>query len=161
ALRRWSVSLRDALLRHRWAVGVMEARMRPGPANLVQHNAMMGCLRRSGFSFRTTVHVTSVLDAYVYGFALQEKTLPFEPPEASGREAVGMKSSTLALSGLILAVSMTTIDQTIVALSAPSIQQNLGLTHDGMQWAVNVYLLTTAACFLLGGRVADVIGHKR
>ncbi|MFP3467098.1 MFS transporter [Leifsonia sp. SIMBA_070] len=72
-----------------------------------------------------------------------------------------MKSSNLALTGLILAVSMTTIDQTIVALSAPSIQQNLGLTHDGMQWAVNVYLLTTAAFFLLGGRVADVVGHKR
>ncbi|MDN4597900.1 MFS transporter [Leifsonia virtsii] len=72
-----------------------------------------------------------------------------------------MKSSTLALTGLIFAVSMTTIDQTIVALSAPSIQQNLGLTHDGMQWAVNVYLLTTAAFFLLGGRVADVVGHKR
>src|SRR4051794_8066807 len=90
ALRRRSVSLRDALLRHRWAVGLMEARMRPGFANLVQHNAMMGCLRRSGFSFRTTVHVTSVLDAYVYGFALQEKTLPFETAEESG-EVAGQK----------------------------------------------------------------------
>lgn len=70
-------------------------------------------------------------------------------------------SSRLALAGLILAVSMTTIDQTIVALSAPTIQQNLGLSHDGMQWAVNVYLLATAAFFLLGGRVADVVGHKR
>jgi EmrB/QacA subfamily drug resistance transporter len=70
-------------------------------------------------------------------------------------------SSKPALVGLILAVSMTTIDQTIVALSAPTIQQNLGLSHDGMQWAVNVYLLTTAAFFLLGGRVADVVGHKR
>lgn len=70
-------------------------------------------------------------------------------------------SSRLALVGLILAVSMTTIDQTIVALSAPTIQQNLSLGHDGMQWAVNVYLVATAAFFLLGGRVADVVGHKR
>jgi EmrB/QacA subfamily drug resistance transporter len=70
-------------------------------------------------------------------------------------------SNRLALVGLILAVSMTTIDQTIVALSAPTIQQNLGLSHDGMQWAVNVYLLTTAAFFLLGGRISDVVGHKR
>ncbi|WP_348789460.1 MFS transporter [Leifsonia sp. NPDC080035] len=75
--------------------------------------------------------------------------------------AVGTGSSKLALTGLILAVSMTTIDQTIVALSAPTIQQNLGLGHDGMQWAVNVYLLATAAFFLLGGRIADVVGHKR
>jgi len=87
AMRRRSISLRDALRRHRWAVGLMESRMRPGPANLTQHDAMMGCLRRSGFSFRTTVHVTSALDAYVYGFALQEKSLPFGTPEESGEAA--------------------------------------------------------------------------
>lgn len=87
AMRRRSISLRDALRRHRWAVGLMESRMRPGPANLAQHDAMMGCLRRSGFSFRTTVHVTSALDAYVYGFALQEKSLPFGTPAESGETA--------------------------------------------------------------------------
>lgn len=87
AMRRRAASLRQALLRHRWAVGLMESRMRPGLANLRQHDAMMGCLRSAGFSFRTTVHVTSVLDAYVYGFALQEKTLPFGTPEESGEAA--------------------------------------------------------------------------
>ena len=87
AMRRRSVSLRAAMLRHRWAVGLMEGRMRPGFANLRQHDAMMGCLRRAGFSFRTTVHVTSMLDAYVYGFALQEKTLPFATAEESGEAA--------------------------------------------------------------------------
>ncbi|MGH1526704.1 TetR/AcrR family transcriptional regulator C-terminal domain-containing protein [Leifsonia sp. L25] len=87
AMRRRAASLRSALLRHRWAVGLMESRMRPGLANLSQHDAMMGCLRRSGFSFRTAVHVTSALDAYVYGFALQEKTLPFDTAEESGEVA--------------------------------------------------------------------------
>ncbi|WP_243695946.1 TetR/AcrR family transcriptional regulator C-terminal domain-containing protein [Labedella phragmitis] len=87
AMRERSVSLRDALERHRWAVGLMEAHGRPGPENLRQHNAMMGCLRKSGFSFRTTVHVTSTLDAYVYGFALQQKTLSFETPEESAEAA--------------------------------------------------------------------------
>ncbi len=87
AMRDRATSLRAALLRHRWAIGLMESRRRPGPANLRQHNAMMGCLREAGFSFRTTVHVTSALDAYVYGFALQEKTLPFETPEESGEAA--------------------------------------------------------------------------
>ncbi|WP_307806938.1 TetR/AcrR family transcriptional regulator C-terminal domain-containing protein [Naasia sp. SYSU D00057] len=86
-MRRRSVSLRDALSRHRWAIGLMESRMSPGPANLRQHNAMMGCLRSAGFSFRTTVHSTSTLDAYIYGFALQEKTMPFETPEQSGEVA--------------------------------------------------------------------------
>jgi EmrB/QacA subfamily drug resistance transporter len=71
------------------------------------------------------------------------------------------KTGVRTLAGLILAVSMTTIDQTIVALSAPTIQGQLGLSHDGVQWAVNAYLLATAAFFLLGGRLADVFGHKR
>lgn len=79
-------------------------------------------------------------------------------PASVGTQA---KAPMAALIGLILAVSMTTIDQTIVALSAPTIKDNLGLTHDGMQWAVNVYLLATAAVFLLGGRLADVLGHKK
>lgn len=87
AMRERCVSLRDALERHRWAVGLMEAHGRPGSENLRQHDAMMGCLRESGFSFRSTVHVTSTLDAYVYGFALQQKTLSFETPQESAEVA--------------------------------------------------------------------------
>ncbi len=71
------------------------------------------------------------------------------------------RRNTLALAGLIVAVSMTTIDQTIVALSGPTIETDLAITHDAMQWAVNVYLIATAAFFLLGGRLADIFGHKR
>ena len=58
--------------------------MRPGPANLRYHDAVMGCLREAGFSFRDAVHALSVQDAYIYGFALQERGLPFETPEESG-----------------------------------------------------------------------------
>lgn len=83
-MRGRSVSLREALGRHRWANGLMEGRMRPGPANLHAHNAMLGCLRSAGFSFATAVHTTSALDAYIYGFALQERGLGFETPEESG-----------------------------------------------------------------------------
>ncbi len=94
AMRARAVSLREALRRHPWAVGLMESRMRPGLANLAAHNAMIGCLREAGFSFRATVHATSVLDAYVYGFALQEKTLPFDTPEESA-EAAAAKEQTV------------------------------------------------------------------
>lgn len=45
----------------------------------------------------------------------------------------GAQASTLTLTGLIIAVSMTTIDQTIVALSAPTIESDLGLSHAAMQ----------------------------
>ena len=85
-MRRRAISARDALNRHRWAIGLMETRT-PGPANLRNHNAVMGCLREAGFSFETAIHAYSVQDAYIYGFALQEKTLGFETPDDAGEAA--------------------------------------------------------------------------
>jgi AcrR family transcriptional regulator len=81
AMRQRAISVREALNRHRWAVGLMEGRMQPGPASLRHHDAVMGCLREAGFPFRAAVHASSVMDAYIYGFALQEKNLPFETPD--------------------------------------------------------------------------------
>jgi hypothetical protein len=64
----------------------MESRTTPGPASLRLHDAVLGCLREAGFSIELTIHAYSVLDAYVYGFALQEKNLPFD--DAEGAAAV-------------------------------------------------------------------------
>ena len=86
AMRRRALSIRAALNRHRWAVGLMEGRMNPGPNNIRYHDAVMGCLREAGFPFRAAVHAYSVQDAYVYGFALQEKNLGFETPEESAEK---------------------------------------------------------------------------
>ena len=72
AMRRRAVSTREALNRHRWAVGQMEGRSTHGTANLRLHDAVLGCLRAAGFSLEMTVHAYSVQDAYIYGFALQE-----------------------------------------------------------------------------------------
>jgi AcrR family transcriptional regulator len=83
-LRERGLSARGALQRHPWAVGLMETRMHPGPASATHHNATMGCLREAGFGFREAVHAYNLLDAYIYGFALQEATIPFETPEESG-----------------------------------------------------------------------------
>ncbi|MET9419532.1 MFS transporter [Streptomyces sp. NPDC006540] len=62
---------------------------------------------------------------------------------------------------MLFAVSMTFIDQTIVSIAAPSIIGELGLSSSGMQWVVNAYLLALAAFFALGGRLADIFGHRR
>jgi AcrR family transcriptional regulator len=85
AMRSRALSVRAALQRHRWAVGLMEGRMSPGPANVANHNAVMGCLREGGFEFRDAVHAYSVMDAYIYGFALQERGLPFDTPEETAK----------------------------------------------------------------------------
>ena len=71
------------------------------------------------------------------------------------------RSGNLILAAMIFAVSMTFIDQTIVAIAAPQIQQELGLTGTGVQWAINAYLLALAALFAFGGRLADTMGHRR
>jgi AcrR family transcriptional regulator len=86
AMQRRAISTREALQRHSWAIGMMESR-HPGPANLRNHNAVMGCLREAGFSFEMAVHAYSVQDAYIYGFALQEKDLGFETPDSAGEAA--------------------------------------------------------------------------
>src|SRR4051812_17077830 len=72
AMVRRAVSTREALNRHRWAIGHMEGRTDHGQANLRLHDAVLGCLRSAGFSLEATVHAYSVQDAYIYGFVLQE-----------------------------------------------------------------------------------------
>src|SRR5277367_140508 len=93
AMRRRAIATREALQRHSWAIGMMESR-HPGPANLRNHNAVMGCLREAGFSFEMAIHAYSVQDAYIYGFALQEKTLGFKTPGDAG-EAVQRRAQAI------------------------------------------------------------------
>lgn len=71
------------------------------------------------------------------------------------------RSRHLVLAAMIFAVSMTFIDQTIVAIAAPQIQRELGLSSTGMQWAINAYLLSLASFFAFGGRLADTLGHTK
>ncbi len=89
ALRRRAIATRAVLNRHRWAVGLMESRATPGPASFRVHNAVLGYLREGGFSIELAIQAYSVQDAYIYGFALQEKSLPFE--DAEGGAAVAQE----------------------------------------------------------------------
>jgi AcrR family transcriptional regulator len=83
AMRQRACSAREALRRHPWATSLMESRPTPGPANLRHHDAVLGILRNAGFSIELAAHAYSLLDAYIYGFALQEKSVPFEDAEGS------------------------------------------------------------------------------
>src|ERR1022692_2677600 len=74
---RRAVSARRVLRRHPWAIGLMESRANPGPATLRHHEATIATLRGAGFSVAMTAHAYALLDSYVYGFALQEASLPF------------------------------------------------------------------------------------
>jgi len=88
AMRERAIFARAALARHPWAIGLMESRTSPGPATLRHHDSVLGCLRQSGFSIELAAHAYSLLDSYIYGFALQQKNLPF-----SGSEIADMAQS--------------------------------------------------------------------
>lgn len=78
AIRRRALSARQVLARHRWAIGLMDARTSPGPANLRHHEAVTACLRRAGFSPVMATHANWLLDSYLYGFSMQETSLSFD-----------------------------------------------------------------------------------
>lgn len=63
---------------HPWALGLVESRANAGQANLRHHDGVLGLLRGDGFSVPAAAHAYSLLDAYVYGFALTEQNLPFD-----------------------------------------------------------------------------------
>lgn len=90
AMRERAISIRTVLARHPWAIGLMESRTSPGPATLRHHDAVIGCLRKAGFSVELAAHAFSALDSYIYGFALQERSLPFHTPEETSALAQAM-----------------------------------------------------------------------
>jgi AcrR family transcriptional regulator len=91
AMRQRAISLRDVLARHRWAIGMMESRRNPGPANLRHHDAVIGNLRAAGFDMEMVAHAYSLLDGYIYGFALTKMNLPF----SSGDDVAGLAKDML------------------------------------------------------------------
>ena len=93
AMRERAESARRALGRHPWAISLMSARTSPGPATLRHHDAVIGSLRMAGFSIAMAAHAFSAIDSYVYGFALQEATLPFGDTE---EETVEVAKSMMA-----------------------------------------------------------------
>ncbi len=83
AVRGRAVSVRAVLRRHPWAVPLMQSRTNPGPNTLGHLDAVLGVLLRAGFPVALTAHALSAVDAYVYGFAMQEKALPFDTEQRS------------------------------------------------------------------------------
>lgn len=78
AIRQRCVILRDTLLRHPWSVSLLDSRRNPGPATLGHQDWVLGTLYAAGFSVALAANAAATLDAYVYGFAVQEVALPFD-----------------------------------------------------------------------------------
>jgi AcrR family transcriptional regulator len=78
AMRKRAISAHQALLRHPWAPSLMQSRTRPGPATMRHHDSVLGSLRNAGFTLVMAAHAFSVIDGYVYGFALQQINIPLQ-----------------------------------------------------------------------------------
>jgi EmrB/QacA subfamily drug resistance transporter len=73
-----------------------------------------------------------------------------------------MDSHRLRLLAVLCAVYfMVILDAAIVRVAVPSIDRELQLSPQGLQWVANAYMLTFGALLLLGGRMADLLGRRR
>ncbi|WP_067139132.1 TetR/AcrR family transcriptional regulator [Microtetraspora malaysiensis] len=81
AIRARASSARAVLSQHSWALGLMDSRRDPGPATLRHHDAVLGVLRKAGFTLPMAAHAVSLIDSYVGGFVLQEANLPVMTPD--------------------------------------------------------------------------------
>jgi AcrR family transcriptional regulator len=90
-LARRAHSARRVLRRHSWAIMLLQSGTSPGPATLRHHDAIIGTLRRAGFSVTMTAHAYALMDSYVYGFVLSETALPINGPETVAEVATAMR----------------------------------------------------------------------
>ena len=67
----------------------------------------------------------------------------------------------LALLLLCAANFLDAMDVSTIGVALPAIQAELGLEPTSLQWAVSAYVLGYGGFLLLGGRVADIFGHRR
>ena len=87
AMHQRAIPALRVLSRPGWPIRFMGSRSTPGAATLRHLDAVIRCLRDAGFSIELAAHAFSVLDSYIYGFALQERSLPFHTPEESAELA--------------------------------------------------------------------------
>jgi EmrB/QacA subfamily drug resistance transporter len=82
-------------------------------------------------------------------------------PSASRGRAELTDRRWLALLILCLGDLMIVLDVTIVGVALPSIREDLGFSEESLAWVVNAYLITFGGFLLLGGRLGDLLGHRR
>src|SRR3954451_6081544 len=68
--------------------------------------------------------------------------------------------TTLVLAAACLCQLMVVLDISVVNVALPDIGVSLGFTPTSLSWVVSAYTLAFGGLLLLGGRLADVLGHR-
>ncbi|HEX6417556.1 MAG TPA: DHA2 family efflux MFS transporter permease subunit [Acidimicrobiales bacterium] len=84
---------------------------------------------------------------------MRQADLPV-PARAGGR------SRWTALAVLCAGMLMVILDQTIVNVALPTIQDDLGFSRSGLAWVVNAYMVAFGGLLLLAGRLGDLVGRR-
>src|SRR3954469_4558683 len=79
--------------------------------------------------------------------------------QIEGGAALSRRSFALTFGGLLLAMLLASLDQTIVATALPTIVGDLG-GLDQLSWVVTAYLLGATVSMPLWGRASDLYGRK-
>ncbi len=93
AMRERAVSARQAFSRHPWAAALMDSRTSSGPDRLRYFDAMIGCLAGAGFPLETVGRALSILDSYIYGFAIQRGNMAAEGDDRAEDRAGKMRGA--------------------------------------------------------------------
>jgi EmrB/QacA subfamily drug resistance transporter len=75
--------------------------------------------------------------------------------------AVDERRRWVSLVVLCVGMLMIILDQTVVNVALPSIQDDLGFSQSSLAWVVNAYLIAFGGLLLLAGRLGDLIGRRR
>ena len=64
------------------------------------------------------------------------------------------------LGAVTFGLFMIMLDNTVVNVALPSMQEDLGISQSGLEWVVNAYALTFGVLLLTGGKLADLFGRR-
>src|SRR5438046_10504249 len=67
----------------------------------------------------------------------------------------------LVLVAMVFGLFMPMLDNLVVNVALPTIQDKLGAGVSGLQWIIDAYTLTFASFMLTGGALGDLYGRKR
>jgi EmrB/QacA subfamily drug resistance transporter len=70
-------------------------------------------------------------------------------------------SQNIQLALILVAAFMVVLDFSIVNVALPSIERELHLAQDNVQWVVTGYAIAFGGLLILGGRAADLLGRRR
>ena len=76
AMRIRAKKFREALLKHQWAINLLDSTKKPSQASFHHHESVLTVLDHAGFSVLDAAHAFALLDSYIYGFVVQERTIP-------------------------------------------------------------------------------------